>query len=512
MLLRALFVLLFFVLSLYGQDDSKLLKRAETFLKSSSKSDQFRAYNDYKNLYLRAMMDDDDSLRLSALDGIVESGNKLKIDVASYEKELKKSKEPKVVAASKVAPKKAPTASKPPKENPKEIKTASKTPKAQEVKTSKAQEMKVPKESKEESKKIHLTSSHKLRSIRWEGERLMLNFDKPLTQNQVNFFTIHEPNKRHYKYVFDIHASMLSQSENLHKNGIDRIRIAQFNPHTLRLVIENSKKIEVSFKSERGSLVINTSSGGDIEAPSPQVASTIAKATQKQYKAIDRHKVIVIDPGHGGKDPGAVGYKNYREKVVVLDISKEVRAILEARGYRVYMTRDNDKFLTLRERTVYANKRHADLFVSIHANAVPKQNVHKAHGIECYFLDKSRSNRAKNVAAQENSADLSGLNFYAKESFLNTLSSHNIVAAHKLAIDLQGGMLKSLREKYRDVKDGGVRPAPFWVLVGAQMPAVLVEVGFITHTMEAQRLVDKNYQKKLALGLANGIENYFRNN
>jgi N-acetylmuramoyl-L-alanine amidase len=176
------------------------------------------------------------------------------------------------------------------------------------------------------------------------------------------------------------------------------------------------------------------------------------------------------------------------------------------------MTRSNDKFIRLRNRTSYANKKDADLFISIHANAVGKKIAKKAYGIECYYLDKSRSSRAKKVAAQENSADMSEMDFYGKESFLHTLSSHNIIAANKLAIDLQRGMLSSLRKSYKKIKDGGVRPAPFWVLVGAQMPAVLVEVGFISNPMEAKRLVNSKYQKKIAYGLANGVERYFLNN
>jgi len=176
------------------------------------------------------------------------------------------------------------------------------------------------------------------------------------------------------------------------------------------------------------------------------------------------------------------------------------------------MTRDRDKFVKLSNRTKFANRKKADIFVSIHANAVGKKNAANVQGIECYFLSTSRSERAKRVAAKENSADLSDANFYGKSAFLNTLSSHNIIAANKLAIDLQRGMLASLNKKYKNVKDAGVRDGPFWVLVGAQMPSVLVEVGFITHPAEARRLVSRKYQKTLAQGLANGVERYFLNN
>jgi len=463
-MLRFFLVAFFLVLSLYAKSDSALLQRADSFLKSSSKTDQFRAYNDYKNLYLRALMDQNEKLRLNALHGIVKSGKKLHIDVSQYSEELSRIR----------------------------LKSSYTPPKSKDIKTT------------QKSKKIKLTSSHKLKSIRWKDNRLVLKFDKELRTNQLNYFTLYDPKKKSYRYVFDIHASMLTNSQSLRKNGVDRIKIAQFNSNTLRLVIENSQKLNVRFKQELASLLINIGENETLEKPkSIQVTAP---------KRLDRNKTIVIDPGHGGKDPGAVGYKKYREKVVVLQIAKELKSILKSRGYKVYMTRNNDKFIKLRDRTQYANKKNADLFISIHANAIGGKNVEKVYGIECYYLDKSRSSRAKKVAAQENSADMSEMDFYGKESFLHTLSSHNIIAANKLAIDLQRGMLSTLRKSYKKIKDGGVRPAPFWVLVGAQMPAVLVEIGFISNSMEAKRMVDRKYQKRIALGLSDGVERYFLNN
>lgn len=462
-MLRFLFFTFVLVFSLHAMSDAQLLKRADSFMLTSSKTDQFRAYNDYKSLYLRALMDQDEKLHLNALKGIVKSGTKLHIDVSQYSEEL-----------SKIKPK---TSYHAPKSKPNKI-------------TLKPQEIKV-------------KSSHKLQSIRWEENRLVLSFDKKLLNNQLNYFTLFDPKRKSYKYVFDIHASMLTHAQNLRKNGIDKIKLAQYKPNTLRLVFQNSKKLSISFKKESSSLVVNIGNHSSVKP--------LAKKPT-QAKRLDRGKIIVIDAGHGGKDPGAVGYRKYREKIVVLQIAHELKSILNSRGYKVYMTRDKDKFIKLRNRTQYANHKNADLFISIHANAIAGKNVTKVHGIECYFLDKSRSSRAKKVAAQENSADMSEMDFYGKESFLHTLSSHNIIAANKLAIDLQRGMLNSLRKKYKNVKDGGVRPAPFWVLVGAQMPAVLVEVGFITNPTEAKRLVNRTYQKNLSLGLANGVERYFMNN
>ena len=458
-MMRKVFVLLlFFLSSLYALSDQDILNRADTFSKSLAKIDQFRAYNDYKNLYLRALMKNDKRLKYSALKGIVSSGHKLHIDVKQYEKEYK------LLSHTK--------------------KRTTVTKKAIKVKL-----------------------SHKLKSVRFRNKRLVLTFDKNLQKNQVNYFTLYDKKKRVYKYVFDIHASMLKSATTLRQEGVDRIKLAQYNPNTLRLVVTNRTPLYVRFSKKGKELSIKI-----VNKAIKNKKAIIANKHKEYSKRVDRNKVIVIDAGHGGKDPGAVGYRNYREKVVVLSIAKELRDILRRRGFKVYMTRESDCFIKLRDRTKYANRKNADIFISLHANAVGRKDAKKAHGIECYFLSTSRSSRAKKVAAMENSADLNEMDYYGKQSFLNTINSHNIVASNKLAIDLQRSALAALQRKYKNVKDTGVREGPFWVLVGAQMPSVLVEVGFITHPNEARRLVNKRYQKTMAEGLANGIERYFLNN
>ena len=459
-MMRKVFVLLlFFLSSLYALSDQEILNRANTFSKSLAKTDQFRAYNDYKNLYLRALLKSDKRLKYAALQGIVSSGQKLHIDVKQYEKEYK------LLSHTK----KRTTATK---------------------------------------KAIKVKSSHKLKSVRFRNKRLVLIFDKKLQKNQVNYFTLYDKKKRVYKYVFDVHASMLKSATTLRQEGVDRIKLAQYNPNTLRLVVTNRTPLYVRFSKKGKELSIKI-----VNKAIKNKKAIIANKHKKQSpKRVDRNKVIVIDAGHGGKDPGAIGYRNYREKVVVLSIAKELRDILRRRGFKVYMTRESDRFIKLRDRTKYANRKNADIFISLHANAVGRKDAKKAHGIECYFLSTSRSSRAKKVAAMENSADLDEMDYYGKESFLNTINSHNIVASNKLAIDLQRSALAALQRKYKNVKDAGVREGPFWVLVGAQMPSVLVEVGFITHPNEARRLVNKRYQKTMAEGLANGIERYFLNN
>ncbi|MDQ7061092.1 MAG: N-acetylmuramoyl-L-alanine amidase [Sulfurimonas sp.] len=462
---RLLLLSFVFTLALSALSDKEIVKRANGFMQSSNKSNHFRAYNDYKNLYLRSIMSENESLKVTSLRGIVKSGNKLHIDVSQYSNELSTLK-PKSVYTKPI---RKPTLVK-----------------------------------KNTSKKLKIKSSHKLKSIRFINDELVLEFDKKLSTKQINYFTLYDPKKKQYRYVFDIHASMLTSSQTIRKKGIKRIKLAQYTPSTLRLVIEDTKKLKVNY-SKRGNLLALRV--GD----SPRYKKAKAITKTRPPVRLDRNKVLVIDAGHGGKDPGAVGYRKYREKVIVLSIAKKLKTILNSRGYKVYMTRDRDKFVKLSNRTKYANKKNADIFISIHANSVPKRNAHKAYGVECYFLSPSRSGRAKKVAAKENSADLSDMNFYGKQSFLNTLNNHNIIASNKLAIDLQRGMLGSLKKTYKNVKDGGVREGPFWVLVGAQMPSVLVEVGFVSNPKEAKRLVNSSYQKKLAYGLANGVERYFKN-
>jgi len=457
--------LLFFLLfvSLEASSESELLKRAGNYMKSGSTSDTFRAYDDYKSLYLRSMVDNDSYLKLEALKGIVKSGEQLSIDVSKYSEELQT-----LLKKSSYN-----------KPEPKEMKKS------------------------EHIEDVHVAPLHRLKSVEWREDVLILEFDKSLASSQIDYFTLHDTVKGRYRYVFDIKTAMLSDSPNIKSNNIDRIKIAQFDPQTLRLVVENSSKIELRHTTDNNSLEV------ELKTETSKVVPALEKVVPIKR---DRGKVIVIDPGHGGKDPGAVGYRRYREKVVVLDVARELEKILKSRGYKVYMTRSGDKFVKLSNRTKFANKKGANIFVSIHANAIDGKSANKVHGIECYFLSPSRSERAKNVAAQENSADLSDMNIYGKDSYLNFLNHHNTVASNKLAIDLQRGMLAALAKNYSGVKDGGVREGPFWVLVGAQMPSVLVEVGFITHPTEARRLVDKNYLNTMALGLADGIERYFANN
>ncbi len=418
-MIRLVLLVLLFTLSLLALSDNETINRANSLMKSGSKTNIFSAYNDYKSIYLRSVMSGDNKLKTASLEGIIKSGSALKIDVSGYMQDLE-------ILNPQGQTKKSYNSSVEP------IKPAIKH---------------------NENKNIEIKSINKLQNAKFEDGALVLEFDKELDSSQIHNATSYNAKTKQHIYTLDIDSSMLTKSKELRKDGISKIKLTQNKGDALQLVIENSKKLALNFRLESNIVII------DIGL---ETSDKIVKNTLKPSH-LNKNKVIVLDSGHGGHDPGATGYKGYTEKVVVFQIAKELRNLLKSRGYKVHMTRDSDDFVKLSDRTKFANKKNADIFVSIHANAVEKSNADKATGLECYFLSKSRSDRAKRVASSENSADMSDMNFYGKESFLNTINSHNIIASNKLAIDLQGGMLGSLKKKYDDVTDAGVREGPFWV-------------------------------------------------
>lgn len=462
MMIKRLTAMLLMLLCVMTAAAAMSLDEAERTYGSRNKTELFQSYDTFKAAYLKATLNGNDALKKRALKGIVNRGHQLHIDVSSYEAKLRtmapRKAEPKVTSVAK-----------------KRVRTVTPV----------------------------LRGQNRLSDVRWERGKLIFRFEKPLGSKDVNYFKLKKTKTKGYRYVFDVHA-VLNRSHTLTHRDLKRISLSQYKPSTMRLVLESSRVLPVRFSIKKDTLTIRA---GIAEVTSPKSLNGITK------KRVRRHdKVIVIDPGHGGKDCGAIGYKKCFEKNIVLAIASKTAELLRARGYTVLMTRSDDRFIKLRNRTRFANRKKADLFISIHANAVPKKNAKKAYGIETYFLSPSRSKRATHAAASENKAEVEDMDFYGKNTFLNALNSEKIVASHKLAIDLQSSVLSSLRARYKNVKDSGVREGPFWVLVGAQMPAVLIEVGFITHPTESARLISKTYQDYFARGLADGVENYFAKN
>ncbi|GAA7425178.1 N-acetylmuramoyl-L-alanine amidase [Helicobacter pylori] len=225
-----------------------------------------------------------------------------------------------------------------------------------------------------------------------------------------------------------------------------------------------------------------------------------------------KHKKIVLDAGHGGKDCGAMSANLVCEKDIVLEVVKFLHKELKKRGYSVLLTRDKDIYIDLVARTELANRKSADLFISVHANSIPKRSTSNAHGIETYFLSTARSERARKVAEQENKDDVNLMDYFSKSLLLNSLNTQRLIVSNKLAIDVQYGMLQSIRKNYPDVVDGGVREGPFWVLAGALMPSILIEIGYNSHAIESRRIQSKPYQKILTKGIADGIDSFFSKN
>jgi len=221
---------------------------------------------------------------------------------------------------------------------------------------------------------------------------------------------------------------------------------------------------------------------------------------------------IVIDAGHGGHDPGAVGPRKLYEKDVVLDIALKVRKILMADPLNeVLLTRDKDVFIPLEERTSIANRKNADLFVSIHANA--SQN-RQARGIETYLLNWTDDEEANKVAARENKISLKQMKAMNKqadtvEMILSDLNRENKRdESIKLANYIQRSMISNLDNDYKNISDHGVKQALFYVLFGAKMPSVLVEVSFISNPEEENRLSQDSYRQDIAKSIAAGLNTY----
>lgn len=241
----------------------------------------------------------------------------------------------------------------------------------------------------------------------------------------------------------------------------------------------------------------------EIRHAEPQVAKKKAKPLKQP--AIAKIRRIVVDPGHGGHDPGAVGPTGTQEKDVVLSIGLKLRELLvEELGLDVVMTRSTDIFIPLEERTAIANKVGADLFVSIHANAAPNRT---AAGIETYYLNLAKTEKAAQLAAKENGTSLEKVSVLQAILF-DLMANYKLNDSAHLAEEVQKAFHKKARSRFPDVKNLGVKQGPFYVLVGATMPSILVETAFLSNVQEESRLKDAGYQEMAAEGIMEGIRGY----
>jgi len=216
---------------------------------------------------------------------------------------------------------------------------------------------------------------------------------------------------------------------------------------------------------------------------------------------------IVIDPGHGGKAPGGVGPHGEKEKDITLEVGRILAKRLSDEGVEVFLTRDNDTYIPLEERTAFANKHNADLFVSIHVNAT---EARYRDGVETYFLNLTTDASSNKVAERENamsSSSMQGLHLIIKDLMLNA----KINESSRFATFTQNAIISSLRKTGYTGKDLGVKQAPFYVLMGAQMPAILIEMGFITNYADCMLLHNNAHLETIIDGIIGGIKTFTTN-
>ena len=415
-----------------------------------------------KSLYLSSVMNGDQNKEIDYLKKMIRYGEKLGIDTLKYKRELNRIDKTTIVK--------------------KQIKTTSIIPKK---------------------------TIYTIKSVVSKENMIIIDFFNNIDKSYIDFFE-KKTSKNYFDY-FDIKGNYkYAGPTKLSIKNIDRIKIMQLNKKTLRIYLRDKYDIKTIYIINKKQIIIKVLNG---KATKKNIIKQKVKVIKPNFLTTTK-KTIVIDAGHGGKDPGAVGGRKVYEKNIVLNISRYLREKLRNKGFNVYLTRSSDKYVKLSNRTKYANIKNADIFISLHANAARKARANKAHGVETYFLSPARSARAKRVAALENKGDMGSMGWSSKNSLLTILNRSKIVASNKMAIDIQKNMLYTLRNKYGKsaIRDGGVREGPFWVLVGAQMPSVLVEVGYITHPKESRRMNTKTYQRLIADGIANGIESYFRKN
>lgn len=310
---------------------------------------------------------------------------------------------------------------------------------------------------------------------------------------------------------------ILSIDDNLLKHA----RAGQFAPDVVRVVVDIKSledfevfslkepfRIVMDIKGENGAAAVGR--GGDdaigqaLQKMDPK-ASTSDLARQLALGV----RRIVVDPGHGGRDYGAPGYlKGVHEKHVVLKIAKVLAAELRRElKCEVILTREDDRYLTLEERTAFANTQNADLFISIHTNA---NRDRRAYGISTYFLNLADDDEAKRVAAMENATSTNNISDLEKILF-SLMHYSKINESSRLATYVQDALTGHLTTVgWPHVKSKGVKQAPFYVLLGAQMPSILVETSFISNPRECRRLINPTYQKRLAQGIVQGVLRYIQ--
>lgn len=286
-----------------------------------------------------------------------------------------------------------------------------------------------------------------------------------------------------------------------------QVRVGQFKPTVVRVVLDmNSPTDHKTFVLPDPYRLVVDIQGKKNQALARKGGSDPQEAAKKTPNQGLRK--IVLDPGHGGKDPGAIGVRGIAEKDIVLSIAKKLARKLERdMGVDVVLTRRDDSYLHLEDRTAIANAENADLFISLHTNASPNP---RAGGLETYYLDNTDDEASIRLAARENGTSrksISDLQFILSDLTQNSKQEDSITLAHHI----HSSLASRVGRKHGAVRDLGVKKALFYVLVGAKMPSVLAELFFITHKREGRQLRRSSYQNTIVEALYEGIRKYQEN-
>ncbi len=332
------------------------------------------------------------------------------------------------------------------------------------------------------------------------------------------------------KYIIDLPGSKISDSVlkniKLKGNHLKQIRVTPISKSGNRVVLDfkSPENLNVKAFQKKNLIKILIQPKRKIKKSVTKPQFLEAKVTKplqalkegggnKQVNKKRKWKVpfVVIDPGHGGKDNGAIGGSGLLEKNLNLAISKHLTRILQKKySYKVSMTREDDRFIALDDRGKFANEKDADLFVSIHVNAAKRKG---AHGIETYYLGRGSSDRARDTAKRENGELVYKVPDNDVQKILtDMITNRKINDSSILARWIQDKLFLKMSKKYSKIKNLGVKEGPFFVLHSTKMPSVLVEVGFITNPVEEVRLNKSRYLNRLAESIAYGISSYIKDN
>ncbi|MFQ5480676.1 MAG: N-acetylmuramoyl-L-alanine amidase [Thermodesulfobacteriota bacterium] len=321
--------------------------------------------------------------------------------------------------------------------------------------------------------------------------------------------SIHKPRRFFVDIKDSSPAKSLSRDITINDGLLLHVRSAQHSKNTARVVIdiESIDDYKIFSLNNPFRIIIDMNGkGGGAHVPVKKTKDRKVTRPRKSKK----HKkklLIVVDPGHGGKDPGAIGHRGLQEKNVTLKIARMVVKDLSRKlDSKVILTRKRDVYVALEERTAIANSRNADLFVSIHINSSRRRS---ATGVETYILNLSTNEESRRLAARENSTTKKGLGDleYILRDLVKTAKTNDSV---RLASSVQGKLVTGLRRKYSRIKGNGVKGAPFYVLVGTRMPSILVEVSFISNSREEKRLRSTKYLEEVSKGITTGVVDYVK--